>query len=700
MLRRLRKMGMLLLCAFVLALAVPAGTVRADSGIKGTNAFNHLEGDAKYLRDDYRDNYVLDIEETGVLEIHWEALNGIANALFAAIRTISYATVTLFYWALNFDIGEMFGGQINGIQQALKDTVFEPLLMLAIGACMATLLVKFAKRDAVGGIAEIGKILLVVVLSMFVVLKSDSALSLATNVTKEVSIDALSSVNDSMGMSGNREDFAAQAAGVLWVDLVHEPWKTVEFMNDDVDDGTVDSFLKVSDPEERAELVKGMGDAACFRMTVGFERIGFLIVYLIPCLAKCLLFIVVAGALLIFQVLAVFYLILAPVMLLLFLFAGYESILTAWLKKMLETQIMILVITFMLALLIRTDVFLFQKADEWGWFIVLLIQIIIGAGLFLNRGKIFELLSTVQRGSATPRYAANRLRMGGNVKDLNLMRRNVVAAGRQIGRSTMALGRKAGIGAGRSDPAAPQGSAGASSGSAYGTGNAIASQSGQMPQARPAFRMMPGGTGQNGQQPGTSGQRKKHPVTVTAHPDPTMKEKLRQAGTATQRYVKSGEIGRRAGAAAGAVAGMPAQVRDSIGMAGEYVKGTPIQFRYAAHTQSEKAKEKAIDHLYSAEKKAGAVRMAADNEIKRVKQGVALTAEKNAEGYRQGYREHRKKREERAEKRSEYKSRIDGKQEMLEQTSVRRREEQAQKRQARRFAAAGSAKEGDSHLEG
>lgn len=686
---------MVLLCAFMLALAFPAGTVRADSGIKSKDAFDDLEGDAKYLQDRYRDNYVLDIEETGVLEIHWEALNGIANALFAAIRTVSYATVTLFYWALNFDIGEMFGGQINGIQQALKDTVFEPLLMLAIGACMATLLVKFMKRDAVGGIAEIGKIILVVVLSMFVVLKSDTALSLATNITKEVSIDALSSVNDSMGMSGNREDFAAQAAGVLWIDLVHEPWKTVEFMNSDVDDGTVDSFLKVGDPEKRAELVKGMGDAECFRMTVGFERIGFLIVYLIPCLAKCLLFITVAGALLIFQVLAVFYLILAPVMLLLFLFAGYESILTAWLKKMLETQVMILVITFMLALLIRTDVFLFQKADEWGWFIVLLIQIIIGAGLFLNRGKIFELLSTVQRGSATPRYAANRLRMSGNVKDLNTMRKNVAAAGRQMGRNTMALGKRAGIAAGGSANAAGS----ASSETAHGAANVSAAQSGQAPQSRPVFRVIQGGAEQTQQQPKAADQKKKHPVTVTAHPDPTMKEKLQQTGASARRYVKSGETGKRVGTAASAVAGMPAYVKDSIGMAREYAKGAPIQFRYAAHTQSEKAKEKAADLLHSAEKKAGAVRTAAGVGIERMKQSVTLAADKNAEGYRQGYGEHQKKREERTEKKSEYKSRIDSKREMLEQASRRKKEEQAQKRQARSFIA-GSGKEGDSRSEG
>lgn len=567
--------------------------------------------------------------------------------------------------------------------------------MLAIGACMATLLVKFMKRDAVGGIAEIGKIILVVVLSMFVVLKSDTALSLATNITKEVSIDALSSVNDSMGMSGNREDFAAQAAGVLWIDLVHEPWKTVEFMNSDVDDGTVDSFLKVGDPEKRAELVKGMGDAEYFRMTVGFERIGFLIVYLIPCLAKCLLFITVAGALLIFQVLAVFYLILAPVMLLLFLFAGYESILSAWLKKMLETQVMILVITFMLALLIRTDVFLFQKADEWGWFIVLLIQIIIGAGLFLNRGKIFELLSTVQRGSATPRYAANRLRMSGNVKDLNTMRKNIAAAGRQMGRNTMALGKRAGIAAGGSAHAAGS----ASSETAHGAANVSAAQSGQAPQSRPVFRVIQGGAEQTQQQPKAVGQKKKHPVTVTAHPDPTMKEKLQQTGASARRYVKSGETGKRVGTAASAVAGMPAYVKDSIGMEREYAKGAPIQFRYAAHTQSEKAKEKAADLLHSAEKKAGAVRTAAGVGIERMKQGVTLAADKNAEGYRQGYGEHQKKREERTEKKSEYKSRIDSKREMLEQASRRKKEEQAQKRQARSFIA-GSGKEGDSRSEG
>ena len=246
------------------------------------------------------------------------------------------------------------------------------------------------------------KVVLVIVLAMFVVLRSDVVLSGATKITKGISVDALSNINDNMGISGGTdkiEEFSKKAAGVLWVDLVHEPWKTVEFMHCDIpDSGTIDRFLSADDADERAELVKDFGEAKCFNMLIGYERVGFLLIYLIPCLAKCFIYMMIAGGLIVYQVLAVFYLMLAPVILILFLVIGYESILTVWIKKLFETQVMILVITLMLAFLIRVDVLLFGKADEWGWLIVLIVQIIAGVGLYQNRDKIFRLLEPVQRG--------------------------------------------------------------------------------------------------------------------------------------------------------------------------------------------------------------------------------------------------------------------------------------------------------------
>lgn len=636
------------LCVMVLALLLPAGTVRAQEAIKSPGAFEKLKGDAKYLEDRYRGNYVLDIEETGVIEILWSAINGIANVLFTVIRYLALATVTVFYYAIVFDVGEMFGDEINSIQAALNDSIFEPLLILAIMACLATLLVKYARKDIVGGAVELGKVVCVIVLSMLVVAKSDVVLSYATNITKEIGIEALASVNDSGGLPQGKEDFAAQAAGILWVDLVHEPWKTVEFMHvNEPDEDVIDDFLTTSDAEKRAELVKGFGeDAACFQMTIGFERIGFLIIYLLPCLAKCALFVIVAGALLVFQILAVFYLVLAVIVLLLFAFAGYESILTAWLKKLMETQIMILILMVMLSLLLRTDVFLYDKTGEYGWFIVLLIQIIMGVGLYMGRGSIFGMLSTLQRGMSTPRYLANRMRMGGNISTIQ-----------QKATATRQRMMKKGV----------QKSAAVPAGVMAAKGAAAA----QKTVARPVFQNVQSTAAATGQKLQQAGTAMMQTGTTALHA-------AGKAGKAAGEYIQSGGLGRSAGMAAGTIRmAMPA-LRDNIKNASEYVKSAPIQFQYAAHQQ----KEKAVTEIKTAAENAAAKTIAAGA-------AVGEAGINNYAGVKEGYEEKRKQYEEKkaaqTEKREQHKQSVAAKRQEMQRDAERKATRKEEKSEPPKF---------------
>ncbi|MBO5093474.1 MAG: hypothetical protein J6C33_03835 [Lachnospiraceae bacterium] len=664
MLRKLKLIGTAAACSLLLALAFPAGQAQASNAVEVPDKFDELDGDAKYLGSDYRDNYILDIEETGALQIHWEAINGVANAIFAGIRTISYATVSLFYWAIDFNMGEIFGDKLNSIQSALKDTIFEPLFSLACAACLATLITKVLKSDIVGSVMEVFKIILVVILSMLVILKSDSVLSLATDVTKEVSVDALASVNDSMELSGNVEDFAAEAAGVLWLDLVHEPWKTVEFMHSDLADNLTDELLTKSDAEERADLVAEHEDEKCFQMTIGFERVGFLIIYLFPCLAKCILYIVIAGALIIFQALAVLYLLLAPLMLLLFLFAGYERILTSWLRKLLETQVMILVIMLMLSLLIRIDTFFFDLSSRYGWFVSLLMQIIVGVGLFMNRSKVFSFLDTVQRGTATPRYAANRLRMGGNLNNsINTIKRNASVAGKSVSQKAAALGRMV-TGAGSTNVQSAARTAGAGSANVQGSAPTIGTGSAQ---PRPTYRPAP---------------KKGNPVTVTAHPDPTAREKLQQAGTDAKWYVRSGRMGRDAGKAAAALTGAPAYVKDSLSMAMDRVKSAPIQFRYGAMVQTDKTKAAAAAATHAAVQHAGETWKNVKDTADQTATDALKVGKRNSKGYSKGYTEQKEsKRQEREEKRKAYTESVAARKAVLEKAAAKKQE----KKEARRY---------------
>lgn len=169
-------------------------TAEASSSIGIDDEFEYLEGDAKYLGQDYRDNYYLDLEKTGILDTGEALLNGIANILFYFIRFLAFLTVAIFYYAMGFDIAGMFAPYIGDIQSALKEGIFEPLFLLAICGTFFIVISKFWKRDITGIVIEFGKVILVAVLAILVVKDSATAMSYVTGITKSISVSIINGV--------------------------------------------------------------------------------------------------------------------------------------------------------------------------------------------------------------------------------------------------------------------------------------------------------------------------------------------------------------------------------------------------------------------------------------------------------------------------------------------------------------------------
>lgn len=363
----------LLILFFSFNIGFPA-TVYASSAIKITDddALNNLDGDGKYLGNSYRDNYYLDIEKTDVFEAGDYMLNQIANALFSIIKTLGFAASVFFYHVMVFDVSEVFATEINTIQSALKLSIFDSFFILAFAASAWSLMKRLTKRDLSGLVIEIGKILCIFLLSSFVVTHSATALSATTSITKDISVSALMNINQQGNVSV--ESYAANASGMIWKSLVHAPWKSLEFEGGSDDESHVEAFLSTSPgTPDRTELVENYrgSNGNAMSKSKGVGRIGFLIVYLIPFLVKSGIYMFIAILQLAFQVMAVFYILLAPVILLLSLvpaFGGIELV-SSWLKKILETQIMMLIITFILGIIISLDSFLYSKSSDYGWFI-------------------------------------------------------------------------------------------------------------------------------------------------------------------------------------------------------------------------------------------------------------------------------------------------------------------------------------------
>lgn len=373
-------------------------TVYAETAINATDDLNNLEGDGKYLGKDYRDNYYLDIEKTDIFEAGDHMLNQIANALFSIVRILGFAVAVFFYHVMVFDVSEVFSTEINSIQAALKSSIFDSFFILAFAASAWNLMKRLTKRDLAGLVTEIGKILCIFLMASFVVTHSATALSATTSITKDISVSALMNINQQGDIA--IENYASNASGMIWKSLVHAPWKSLEFEGGSDDESHVENFLNTPPgTPDRASLVESyMGEyPKSMLKSRGVGRIGFLIVYLIPFLVKSGIYMFMAILQLAFQVMAVFYILLAPIVLLLALvpsFGGIELV-TLWLKKILETQVMMLIITFILGIIISLDSFLYSKSNKYGWFIVIFMETLVALVVIVNHKNILNGLSKI-----------------------------------------------------------------------------------------------------------------------------------------------------------------------------------------------------------------------------------------------------------------------------------------------------------------
>lgn len=392
--------------------------------------FNGLTGDAKYLGEEYRDHYSLDIEDLGMFDAVEKVMNAIANLLFSVVKEIAYAIVTVFYYAMSFDVSKLFSKQLNGIMKALNAGIFKPLFNLGFAFASFVIIKHMLKRNFMAISGEFIRIIGLILLSFLLVNKSAEILSATTNITKSVSVEALTGVNFEMNIEST-QSFGASAAGTLWVNLVHNCWLSLEFGSTEYTDENVEKFLESApDSAGREELVKEYSEnlpkneegepiSDCFNENRGIDRIGFLIVYFIPFLLKGGIYLCVAVIQLAFQVLAVFWMLLAPVILTLSMFPGYSRVSEAWFRKMMETQIAILIVSFVMALLIKMDTLLYEFTPQWGWFMVMIMQTAICVVIFLKRKEllkgILNVMGGIQRNISNPRYARARMIRSGNL---------------------------------------------------------------------------------------------------------------------------------------------------------------------------------------------------------------------------------------------------------------------------------------------
>ncbi len=401
-----RIVAMLLLCIGICGI-MPITAYAGGGAINGdVEDIINLNGKLEYIN--RSELYYLDMKEADFMDWAPGMLNTIANVVFDFIKWLAKCTCMLFYHCMNFNLADMMSAEIDSIQEALRDNIFEPLFLIAFAGAAVIIIKKMMQRDMMGSFGQILKVVGITILSLWLVKDSGTAITSATNITKSISCDALA------GMAGTETtdiaSYAANSAGTLWLNLIHMPWEFIEFngepvADEDIEEKYLDEFYAPG-TSARKELVKSYAGNA-FSTDRGGEKIGFMLLYLIPFAIKCVIFIVMAVLSLVFQLIALLWLFLAPIVLLLAMIPGYEGVISTWLRKMLEAQLSILVMSFIIGLLIKIDDMLFNTgAESWGWLIVIIVQAVINVVVIIKRDELLGALSKV--GAPNPGAAINK----------------------------------------------------------------------------------------------------------------------------------------------------------------------------------------------------------------------------------------------------------------------------------------------------
>lgn len=361
------------------------------------------------MADAYIGNYAFDCEELGVLDSVESIGLVICNVIFSFCRIVTAFFLNIFRSALQLNISELMGDRLDNVQAVLSDSLFEPLFIVSFIGVAFALLKKLALRNVTGIMADFAKVMLIIVFVALLARNTSEVLTGTTTVARDLGLSVVMEMNG-RDAEDSSVSFVDETVGVLWGDLIHRPWIAMEFDGAQTD-SDVYAILSLSpNSEERQNVINSYISAhpGAFSKGAVWARLAPLIIFALASLVKVIIYVACAILVLAFQLLAIFYALLGVVIMLLAMFdaLGGLHLISDWLKRMLETQLMAFVTTMLLGFIVWFGGIL-EAFDGWlGWLGGLLFQAMVIVVLFFYRGKIFRGLVNI---SKNPRAAAQHL---------------------------------------------------------------------------------------------------------------------------------------------------------------------------------------------------------------------------------------------------------------------------------------------------
>lgn len=374
----------------------------------------------------YRPNYYFDLKGFSIFkgtdDFDKRILNIIANLLFYVQKGIAYIVIVIVYFSFEIDFinasspenpfGLGFGSILEKITKNLKVTIFDELMAVMILLLGLFYVAKMVKDQKTQVWVAIIQTVVIIALAVGFFQQPATMLNAIDGVSKGLSESILSGTYKATNKEATAASAATMACNDIWVMFVHKPWQILEFGSVAKAEQYEDSLLRLPpDSEERKDLISSICESNknLFTPIWGLKRLSAIILSIIPVLAMaaiialiCLLKLGYSFLMILVAVFGVLVFVMALVP-----WWGFRA-LQGWASKLVAYGCTGILISFVIALIFTFMTMLYDLSDKLGWFLVVILQLLIIIMVFWKREKIFDFITTFRTAAQHGPNAINK----------------------------------------------------------------------------------------------------------------------------------------------------------------------------------------------------------------------------------------------------------------------------------------------------
>ena len=361
---------------------------------------------------DYQYNYYLDMREMGAVERlkHIEAsFNGMANLLFTLQTYFARLLIIIIYYSYEIDLYGLFSTLIEAVFAEMKVAFFDELSLMAIVLLGIYYLVKTISDQKTQVWVAILQTVLILALALAVFHNPTGMLKRIDDFSKDMSRSVLAGTYKATHQGSSPQSAVIAASNDIWMMYVHKPWQILQFGSIEIAEREQHRILALAPgSKERQTVIEELAkDGKLFSPDWGIKRVGFMMLYMLPMLVMGVIIGALALLILGYQFLTIFFTLGGIFVFIMALIPFFgPRLINNWAAKVIANGFIKVLISFVLAIIFATNAALFSLIGAYGWFVVLILQILIIVVIVWKRKDFVELFTnmrkSVQNGNVRP----------------------------------------------------------------------------------------------------------------------------------------------------------------------------------------------------------------------------------------------------------------------------------------------------------